>query len=75
MDYIIRMIEELVDLQTKITSLNIFLNSDSKKRDLNKNKEKEELMYKQLSAMINYKNCLLQRIEREVGENYEKSSN
>lgn len=58
MNYKKRMLEELLDLNEKIYKLNNFINTNKTRNN--------ELLEKQLNAMIEYSDILKERIENEL---------
>lgn len=63
MEYKIRLIEELLDLQERIVKLFMFIN---------KHEDPEEILYDQLNIMEQYRRILIKRIHKEMGINYEE---
>lgn len=62
MNYKIRMLDELLYISNKITSLNCYL----KNRIIKENEEKEDLMTEQLKHMEAYRDILQERLRNEL---------
>ena len=58
MEYTMRLIDELLELQTRIVKLSIFINSYV---------DPEEILYDQLKIMDQYRRILIKRIHKETG--------
>ena len=69
MDYYKRMINELIDLTSKIVLLDNYLEKIDKSKPLTEIfKNKVDLMEKQLDIMVNYRSVLLDRIFLEIDD-------
>ena len=64
MDYKKRLIDELLELQSRITKLFTFINSYV---------DPEEILFEQLKIMDQYKRILIKRIYKEMGINDEEN--
>jgi len=60
-----RMLDELILLVAKIERLSVYLESIDNK-PVNEEKDKIDIMYKQLDYMFNYRACLVKRILLEM---------
>lgn len=61
-----RMLDELIDLTAKTERLNMYLQSLNNKPVNDAEKEKIDLMHKQIDIMVNYNACLSRRILLEM---------
>lgn len=68
MNYKINLLDEILDLNSKITKLNVYIekHGESKEKDLYHTVD--SLLYKQLEVMKEYYNVLHERLEKELGE-------
>lgn len=68
MNYKINLLDEILDLNSKITKLNVYIekHGESKEKDLYHTVY--SLLYKQLEVMKEYYNVLHERLEKELGE-------
>lgn len=66
MNYKERMLIELIELQDKISLLNKYLTSIAEEVRDEKENRKDELMRSQLTAMLDYRGLLIERLKLEL---------